>query len=331
MPRKEGQKAKLVRLLQILAEKTDENHLLPVGQLVQELADRFEIQAERKSIYDDIETLRELGFDVEQRRGRGGGYYLGERTFELPELKLLVDSVQASRFITAQKSEKLIRKLSRFASRYQAAELSRQVFASSRIKTMNESIYYNVDALHKAISANRQVSFTYTRMDRKKHKVPRHDGKRYQVSPWAMLWEEENYYLVAWDAQHEELRHYRVDRMENINQLSAAREGGEHYDPQTMREYAKPMFGMYGGNVKRVTLECTDNLIDAMLDRFGREVLLIPQGEEKVRLSADVAVSPTFFGWICGFGGKVRILAPDDVKQQFETHLQTTLNESQKE
>ncbi len=330
MPRKEGQKAKLMRLAQIFAEETDENHRLSVNRLVERLDERFGIVAERKSIYDDIDTLRELGFDILQQRGRGGGYCMGERAFELAELKLLIDAVQASRFITARKSEKLIQKLSRFASSYQAQDLRRQVFASSRVKTMNESIYYTVDELHQAIAQDRQVSFVYVDWNREKERVPRHEGKRYRVSPWALLWEEENYYLVGWDPKTQALRHYRVDKMEKLFQLKKQREGREQYDPQKMRNYAKPLFGMYSGQVHRLNLSCREELVGPMLDRFGSDVTLIPVEEGWVHVHADVAVSPTFFGWLCGFGGRVRILEPASVRTQFEEHLQTTLSESRK-
>lgn len=325
MPRKEGQKAKLVRLAQIFAEETDENHRLSVNRLVERLDERFGIEAERKSIYDDIDTLRQLGFDILQQRGRGGGYCMGERTFELAELKLLADAVQASRFITARKSEKLIQKLSRFASIYQAQDLRRQVFASSRVKTMNESIYYTVDELHRAIAEDRQVSFVYVDWNREKQRVPRHEGKRYRVSPWALLWEEENYYLVGFDPESKALRHYRVDKMEKLFQLKKKREGADVYDPQKMRDYAKPLFGMYSGKVERVNLACREELVGPMLDRFGTDVTLIPVEEGWVHIHADVAVSPTFFGWLCGFGGRVRIVEPTEVRNQFEDHLKKTL------
>lgn len=214
MPRVEGQKGKILLLLRILEKYTDEEHRISVPRIL-ELLEAEGVHAERKSVYSDIETLQQLGYDIVQQRGRSGGYYLASRQFQLPELKLLADAVQASRFITRKKSDQLIRTLARFASDWQAADLKRQVFASSRVKTMNESIYYNVDALHRAIAEDKQVRFVYQEWDLAKRKVARRGGSAYQVSPWALLWEDENYYLVAW-AEGQGLRHYRVDKMASI-------------------------------------------------------------------------------------------------------------------
>lgn len=315
MPRSEGQKIKLICLLKIFFRYTDEKHRITVPQILELLAAQG-ISAERKSIYNDIDSLRELGFDIIQQRGRGGGYYLASRPFQLPELKLLVDSVQASRFITRKKSDQLIKVLSQFASEYEAQDLKRQVFASSRVKGMNESIYYNVDALHTAIAENKQVSFVYQEWNLEKKKVARRGGGSYQVSPWALLWEEENYYLVAWD-QAKGMRHYRVDKMASINLLDAPRLGAEAFDPQQMRDYAKPMFSMFGGSPTHVELRCENAMIGPMLDRFGPEVTIVRHDGGFFTLYTDVVVSPPFFGWIFGFGGKVEIVGPAPVRQQF--------------
>lgn len=321
MPRSEGQKGKLVWLLRILARYTDEEHLINVPRILELLAAEG-IAAERKSVYDDIATLRALGYDIVQHRGRGGGYYLASRPFQLPELKLLADSVQASRFITRKKSDQLIRALSQFASQWEANELQRQVFASSRVKSMNESIYYNVDALHRAIASDRQVRFVYQEWNLDKKKVARRGGGAYQVSPWALLWEEENYYLVAFE-ESKGMRHYRVDKMTSITTLEQPRLGREEFAPQKMRNYAKPMFGMFGGPVSRVELRCENSVIGPMLDRFGTGVTIMPQPDGWFTLYADVVVSPPFFGWLCGFGGRVELVAPADARQQLRQMLET--------
>lgn len=259
MPRSEGQKGKLVWLLRILARYTDEEHLINVPRILELLAAEG-IAAERKSVYDDIATLRALGYDIVQHRGRGGRLLSGQPAFQLPELKLLADSVQASRFITRKKSDQLIRALSQFASQWEANELQRQVFASSRVKSMNESIYYNVDALHRAIASDRQVRFVYQEWNLDKKKVARRGGGAYQVSPWALLWEEENYYLVAFE-EGKGMVPLRVDKMTSITTLEQPALAGEKFDPQKMRNYAKPMFGMFGGPVSRVELRCENSVI----------------------------------------------------------------------
>ena len=219
MPRAEGQKAKLLVLKQIFERKTDEEHMLSVPQLLDAL-EKAGMPAERKSIYSDIDALRRGGVDVELARGRGGGYYLASRTFELPELKLLVDSVQASQFITKKKSEVLIKKLESLTSDYQAGQMQRQVFVSGRVKTMNESIYYTVDTLHSAIAQDRQVTFQYLEWSLNKKKIPRKNGALYQVSPWALVWSDSKYYLIAFSEG--EIRHYRVDKLREPAQIGRA-------------------------------------------------------------------------------------------------------------
>lgn len=319
MARSEGQKTKLIWLLRILERYTDEEHLITVPRILELLAEQG-VTAERKSVYDDIESLRELGYEIQQFRGRNGGYYLASRPFQLPELKLLADSVQASRFITRKKSDQLIKTLTQFTSEYQAQDLKRQVFASSRVKNMNETIYYNVDALHRAINQNKQVRFVYQEWNLNKKKTARRGGGVYQVSPWALLWEEENYYLVAWE-QDKGMRHYRVDKMTSIHLINEPRQGSEHFDPQQMRDYAKPMFSMFGGEVVSVQLRCDNSVIGPILDRFGTEVMVIPQDETHFTVYVDVVPSPPFFGWICGFGGKVEITQPLQVRQDFAQML----------
>lgn len=319
MPRAEGQKGKLIWLLRILERYTDEEHLITVPRILELLAEHG-ITAERKSIYDDIESLRELGYEIEQFRGRNGGYYLASRPFQLPELKLLADSVQASRFITRKKSDQLVKTLGQFVSDYQAQDLKRQVFASGRVKNMNETIYYNVDALHRAINQNKQVRFVYQEWNLNKKKTARRGGGAYQVSPWALLWEEENYYLVAWE-QGKGMRHYRVDKMTLIHLLNEPRQGAEDFDPQQMRDYAKPMFSMFGGEVVSVQLRCDNSVIGPILDRFGTDVIVMPQDETHFTVHVDVVPSPPFFGWIFGFGGKVEILQPAQVRNNFQEML----------
>ncbi len=320
MSRQEGQKAKLLVLKNILERKTDEDYPLSVPQLIRAL-EAEGIRAERKSIYNDIEALRASGVDVELSRGRGGGYYLGSRTFELPELKLLVDAVQASQFITKDKSKKLIRKLEGLTSEAQARKMQRQVFVSGRVKTMNESIYYNVDALHEAIARDRQVQFQYLEWDLRKRRVPRRGGQIYQASPWALAWENANYYLVAYTG--EGIRHYRVDKMKGVRQTELPRQGKAEFSALDLAAYTRKMFGMYGGREEKVTLKCANSLVGVMLDRFGTEAILVPQADETFHLTVPVAVSPQFLGWVCGFGGEVRVIGPAAVRREMGRLVQS--------
>ncbi|MBD8953335.1 MAG: WYL domain-containing protein [Subdoligranulum sp.] len=317
MPRKEGQKRKLLVLLQILARETDERHPLSVPQIVEKLKEKG-IEAERKSVYDDLGTLNEMPdfpYEIMQKRGRGGGYYLASRTFELPELKLLVDSVQASQFITKKKSEVLIKKLESLASDYQAGQMQRQVFVSGRVKTMNESIYYTVDALHSAIAQDRQVTFQYLEWGLNKKKMPRKNGALYQVSPWALVWSDSKYYLIAFSEG--EIRHYRVDKLREPALTDLPREGKAQFRALDLGAYTNQVFGMFGGEVEKVTLRCANRLVGVMLDRFGTGVLLSPQMDgAHFHLTVPVAVSPQFLGWVCGFGDEIEVLNPPAVRQQ---------------
>lgn len=246
MPRSANQKLKLLYLAQILMEQTDEEHPLTVQALIAQLA-KHDIQAERKSVYDDLDALSRFGLDVQCRKGRMPGWFVGARDFELPELKLLVDAVQSSRFITRRKSDALIRKLERLASIHQAQQLQRQVFVSGRVKVMNESIYYNVDKLHTALSAKRAITFQYFDYNMYREKVFRREGAQYTVSPYGLIWNNDNYYLVAYDGSHREMRHYRVDKMAEITVTNLPREGAEDYPNFDIAVYGQKHFGMYSG------------------------------------------------------------------------------------
>ena len=275
MARAANQKLKCLYLWQFLLQNTDEEHPATIPQMIEYLA-RHDIPAERKSLYDDIEALRQCGLDVEYRKAQGGGYYVASREFQLPELKLLVDAVQSSKFLSLRKSNALITKLEKLASRYEAQALRRQVYVTHRVKNMNESIYYNVDALHSAIAAGSRITFRYFDWDITGKKKYRHEGKRYQISPWALLWDDENYYLVGYDTEHGERRHYRVDKMEAITQTGEERLGKElfsHFDPA---EYSRKVFGMYGGEPQQITLQFAANMANIVFDRFGRDRILTP-------------------------------------------------------
>ncbi len=316
MPRKEGQKRKLLALLQILIRQTDEDHPLSVPRLV-ELLQAQGIEAERKSIYDDIEALNAMPgqpFEIVQQRGRGGGYYMAGGYFELAELKLLVDAVYASRFITARKSKTLIDKLGHMTSQYRQEALDRKVLVSGRIKSRDEKILYTVDALHAAITAGVQVRFQYCDWDLEKHMAARHGGKDYQVSPWVLVWEGNYYYLIAYTQGG--LRHYRVDKIAQVRPLpDTAREGKAEYDAFDVNVYMQQVFGMFNGPLRHVTLKCENRLAGAVIDRFGTAPTLIPvAGQAAFTVTQAVQVSPQFFGWVAGFGGGIEILAPADVR-----------------
>jgi len=317
MAKSANQKLKLLRLYDILLHQSDEDHPITVPELIAQL-ERWEIKAERKSIYDDLESLAALGVDVQSRKGRSPGWFIGQRDFELAELKLLVDAVQSSRFITKRKSDALIRKLETLASTHQARQLQRQVYVDRRIKTMNESIYYNVDILHTAIARNRSITFQYFDYNMRKEKVFRHDGERYRVSPYGLIWNSENYYLVAFDHASDTMRHYRVDKMAQIEQTEDPREGGSEFD---VADYAQKHFGMFSGTEVSMTLRFESRLVNVVLDRFGQDVMLIPDGEEHFTVTLPLVMSPQFFGWLFGLGDGVQLKGPAQAVDAYREHL----------
>lgn len=324
MSRSAKQKIKLLYLLDILKNQSDEEHPLATNYIIQEL-ERQDIQCERKTVYDDIDCLRAYGYDI-VKSGKSG-YYLAKREFELAELKLLVDSVQSAKFITARKSEQLIRKLEAFASKYHATHLNRQVFVSGRVKTMNESIYYNVDKLHRAMNNNHEITFKYFDWNYKKEKNYRHNGKLYRVSPWLLSWNDENYYLVSYDDEDKIIRHFRVDKMIEITERKEVRKGKDYVDELDFGSYSKQVFGMFSGKPELVTLRCNKRFAGVMLDRFGNDITMFEADEENFDLTVKITVSPPFLSWICQFGGAVKIISPDDViykmKKMAENILQS--------
>ena len=324
MPRVEGQKGKILLLLRILERYSDEEHLISVPRIL-ELLEAQGVPAERKSVYSDIQTLQELGYDIVQQRGRSGGYYLASRQFQLPELKLLADAVQASRFVTRKKSDQLIRTLAQFASDWQAADLKRQVFASSRIKTMNESIYYNVDKLHAAIAEDRQILFRYFEWTVSKEIRLKKGGENYQVSPWALTWDNENYYLIGYDVEAGILKHFRVDKMLHIGLLDIKREGREEFSRFDLARYTRQTFGMFGGNEQTLRLRFHNKYVGVVIDRFGKNVPLRPDGEEHFIARVSVAVSEQFFGWLTGLGRDAQILSPEAVVKEYAELLKDLL------
>lgn len=276
------------------------------------------ISTERKSLYNDIETLKRFGMDIEYRKERPEGYYLASHAFELPELKLLVDAVQSSKFITEKKSENLIKKIEGLTSRYEAKQLQRQVVVSDRIKTMNESIYYNVDKLHAAIASNWQIQFQYTEWTVQKEIRLRHDGECYRTSPWVLTWDDENYYLIAYDASADIMKHFRVDKMLNIRVIEEPRVGKEEFDRFDLAQFARKTFGMFAGEEETVRIRFINRYIGVVIDRFGKEVFIREDGSEHFIARVRVAVSNQFFGWLTGLGKGAIILSPEEVVSEYE-------------
>lgn len=331
MAKNYNQKMKLLHILRVLNEKTDELHYLTAAQLIEEL-DKVGIRAERKSIYSDIDELIDYGYDIIHVKSRiNGGYYMGSRDFELAELKLLVDAVQSSKFITRKKSSDLIKKIEKLTSVYEAKNLQRQVYVTNRIKTDNESIYYSIDDIHNAIQNNKKIQFQYMDWTVSKELKPRKNGQWYEVSPYALVWADECYYLVGYATLNQEIRHYRVDKIGKLNILDDKREGMENPGSFDVAAYSQKVFGMYGGEAEGVTIGFPEKLIGVFIDRFGKEIDIRKREEGYLSVRASVVLSGQFYGWLAGLGKEVNILSPQNVKDAYCDYLNEVLDSNRQD
>lgn len=307
-------------MIELLYRRTDEHHAVTTKEIISYLA-AHDIQAERKSIYGDIALLQDFGLDILRVEEYGGGYYLASREFELAELKLLVDAVQSSRFITHRKSRELIGKLERLLSVHEAKALNRQVVVTNRNKTINENIYYNVDMIYNGIAENVKIRFQYFEWTIAKEMKLRKDGDYYEVSPFILTWDDENYYLIAYDEASDMIKHFRVDKMLQLTLTREKRTGGERFEGFDIAEYSNRVFGMFAGTEETVVLRCENAMIGVVIDRFGQEVSVRKDGEEHFRARLHVAVSPQFYGWVSGLGTKIEIVEPIEVRRSYLDYL----------
>ena len=326
MPRGTNQKFKFTYLMKIMQEKTDDEHSLTMPQIMEEL-EKYDVTAERKSIYTDFQDMTEkFGVEIiKEQIGRETYYHVGTREFELAEVKLLIDAIQSSKFITQTKSRELITKIKSFVSEHQAKQLQRQVYINDRVKTMNESVYYNVDDIHTAINQNKKIRFKYYKWDINKKLVPRHNGDWFVVSPWALTWDDENYYMVAFDNLDHKIKHYRVDKMMHISIEEEMRDGKEAFKNFDMAEYSKATFGMYQGQKTKVKIRLANNMCGIFIDRFGKEISFRPIDDEHSELHVDVNVSPQFFGWIFSLGKDVKVVGPEEVVEELRAKTEEFL------
>ena len=321
-----NQKLKLLVLKDILMKQSDESHGLTTNELIEKL-EGYGITAERKSIYDDLRMLENYGCDICSTRDKTTRYYIGSRDFELPELKLLVDAVQSSKFITEKKSRELIKKVGSLASHYDASKLQRQVYVSNRVKTPNEKIYYTVDTIHQAISDNKQITFSYYEWvlsadkGEKIVKRARHGGSTYKVSPFTLTWDDENYYLIAFDSQTKSIRHYRVDKMEKVKLTEEKCEGKDAFKDFDMAVYSKSVFGMFGGEMTDVRIRVKNHLVGVVADRFGKDVFVTADGDDSFVFSAKVVLSPQFYGWLFALGDEAQLVSPLKAVEKYKEYL----------
>lgn len=321
MPKSNNQKLKLIRLIMIMMELTDDEHGLTMSQIIDELS-KYGINSERKSIYRDFENMELIGIDViKEKKGRDTVYYIGNRKFEIAEVKLLIDAIQSSKFITQSKSTKLIYKLSKLVSKYQAEKLKRDVFTINRVKTMNESVYINVDAIHEAINSNKMISFKYYMWNTDKKLIPKHNNV-ITVSPWSLTWNNEYYYLVAYDNENHIIKHYRVDKMKYITKCEKKREGRKIFENFDMAQYYKATFGMYGGNQRNVKLLFENGACGIIIDRFGKDIMINRVDANYSVINVDINISPQFFGWLFSLKGKVKLLEPKEIVDELKEYAE---------
>ena len=323
-----GKKANMLFLLKFFFDETDENNAYTRKQITEKLVASGADDFDRRTFYADIDALQSFGFDIaEDKRGRDTYYYLRERTFEIPELKLLVDSVQASRFMTEKKSGELIEKIESLAGNPQAKQLHRQVIISGRVKSMNESIYYNVDALNDAINNDSQISFKYFNWNVNKETEYRHNGNDYFVSPWALVLNNENYYLVAYQEEEKDngdvfkgIKHFRVDKMKSIKLTGKPRIGKDCFHEGDYNNSS--IFSMYGGKTIRITFEAENSMVGIFIDRFGMDIPIARVDDNHFETATDVQISPQFYGWLFGLGPKIRITSPEFVIEDMRKYTE---------
>lgn len=316
MAKQNNQKLKLIYIRDMLLKNTDENHYMSMNDIIDNLA-KNDIKAERKSIYNDINTLKDMGMDIECNRRKG--YAVVSRELEFVEIKMLVDAIQSSRFITIKKSMNLIKKLESFTSKYKASNLQRQVFVLNKVKNMNESIYYTLDFIYDAIAANQKIKFKYFKWNINKEQELKKDGKFYIVSPGFLCWDNTNYYLIAYDDADKKIKHFRIDKMLHTNITEEKREGKALFDKLDIAAYTDTHFSMFGGDVERVTLKCKNELSNVVIDRFGQDISILKSDNKSFTVNVTVALSNQFLGWIFGLGGGVEIIGPEVVKKRMKS------------
>lgn len=327
MSKGNNQKLKMLYLVKIFMEETDEEHGLTINEIIDQL-NAFDVSADRKTLYLDFKELERFGLDIiAEKKNKRWYYHLASRDFELPELKLLVDSVQSAKFITDKKSNQLIRKLEGLVSVHQAKQLHRQVTIAGRVKSINETIFYNVDMIHEAISDDRRIRFRYFRWNVKKEMELRKDGAWYEISPWSLMWDDENYYLVGYEAPSSLIKHYRVDKMIDMSVTDQPREGKAAFGKFHLPSYERSLFGMFAGEETRVTLEGKNEMVGVMIDRFGKDIMIIPTDRDHFRVTVNVALSRQFLGWVISLGEGIKIVEPDVVVEQMRDEIRRLIKQ----
>lgn len=314
-------------VLQILNENTDENHSLTIAQILRILDEKYGIKSYRTTIAEDIEMLQAAGCDIEKIKSSQNQYHIVSRDFDIAELKILIDAVESSKFITKDKSRELVSKLSRLAGPYAGEKLKRNIDVERRMKSGNEQIYYIVDAINDAINAGKQISFKYFRYDEEKNRRLRHEGAAYYLSPYRLVWNGDYYYVVGYSEKHDGIVSFRVDRIASQPEIleRATLPAPENFD---LDRHLNSMFRMFSTERETVELFCDNAVMDSLIDRFGEEVKTEAFDAEHFRAEVEIAVNNVFFSWVFGFEGKVRILSPEAVKENYKQMIMNAAGEA---
>lgn len=315
-------KSRSLYILKYLWQNTDSEHYATTGDILTHLKENG-ISCDRKTIPGEIAKLCDIGIDIEEERSRENRYSLSSHIFTLPEIKLLIDAVQSSKFITAKKSTELADKLSRMASVHQSEELKRNIYISDRVKPLNEQVYYLVDSINTAINRRKQISFRYFQYNQHREEVPKNGGKRYIFSPYYLIWNEDRYYAVGYSEKHDKITTFRVDRMKEVNILSS--DAVEMPSDFVLTDFTRRVFDMFDGAEEKVTLLCKNDMMNYIVDKFGDEVETSPVDKDFFEATADISVSQTFFAWVFQFNGDIKITSPSDVVLRYREMLQNAL------
>ena len=316
-------KPRIICLLKLLEKYTDEEHQLTTMELSNMLESEYGLSVHRVTFKRDIEALQEMGYDIVETRSSQNKYFMGDRKFELPELKLLIDAVESSKFITSNKSKVLINKINDLASVYQVKKLKRNNYVVKNIKPDNEQIYYIVDAINDAINENKQISFQYYDFTGLKKKVLKNNGEVYTISPYHLTWNGDYYYVLGYSEKREKVITFRVDRIATIPTI-LEKESYPQPEEFDLNEFTKTVFKMFEGDVVEVDLRCDNSLMKTIVDKFGEDVTTLAYDMNSFRVITDVAASPTFYGWVFGFSGKIQILGPENVKEEYKKMVMDT-------
>lgn len=326
MKKENGTKIKLLKLLEILERESDEDNSLSTTEIIEKLAENG-IACDRNTVYRDIQKLNESGYEIlcDKEIGQPNRYRIVDRKFTEPELRILTDAVQAAAFISEKKTEELVNKIAELGGRNKAELLKKNVVRFNTTKSKNESVLYSVSEISAAIENGRKVSFRYFNYDKNHKKVYRHKGGKYIVNPLATIYDNNYYYLIVYDGRHNDVVHYRLDRMDGVEMLEAK---ADRYtgDEQDLQKHKKTLFGMYQGKAEEVEFEIASDIVDRLFDTFGDEIRFVDNGDGKLKFKAEVQISPTFVVWCLSFGDKLKVIAPEEVKERLSSYTEQLYN-----